>query len=170
MKNLKSYITVIIILMIGCTNNIFAQSNSKNNIPAAVVTAFTAKYPNAAIKKWNVNNDGFTARAIDGHQKFYASFNQNGEWLNTTSSISWSWNLPSEVRAALKSSKYAAWRVDGIKKVESPSAGVYQVCVDNADLQPDGAHALVFTENKVVTFKPSGEILSSKSIQSPLLF
>jgi len=161
---------MIIMLMIFSADNIFAQSGPKSNVPDAVLSAFAAKYPKAEIKKWNVNNDGFTAKAADGHQKFNATFDQSGQWLNTTSSVSWSWKLPSEVRAALKSSKYAAWRVDGIKKVETPSSGFYLVCVDNADLQPDGAHALVFTENKVVTFKPTGEISSAKSIQSPLLF
>ena len=144
--------------------------SSKNGVPDAVLTAFAAKYPKAEIKKWNIAKDSYTAKAVTDHQKFYASFNQNGQWLNTSSKISWSWNLPSEVRTALKTGKYAAWRGDGIKRVESPSEAFYQVCVDNAFLQPDADHALVFTENKVVSFKPTGEIFGEKSIDSPLLF
>src|ERR1700753_1629756 len=148
MKSLKLYNVLIIIMMITCTTTIFAQS--ANNVPNAVSAAFTSKYPKAEIKKWSKANENFIAEAKDGHQKFYATFDQNGNWVSTATKISWSWKLPSTVQATIHNSKYAAWKIDGIKKVDSPTEGLYQVCVDGHFLHRDGAHAGAFTNNKVL--------------------
>jgi hypothetical protein len=168
MKFLKSYSASIIIVMVFSATNIFAQS--ANNIPNCVVTAFAAKYPRAQIKKWDDVNGAYTAKATDGHQKFYATFDQNGNWISTAAKINWSWSLPSEIQSSLRNSKYAAWKIDGIKKVDSPSAGLYQVCLDDHFLHRDGAHALAFTHNKVLNITADGQIIAEKSISSPLLF
>ena len=167
MKFLKSSIALIIV-MIFCVSNIFAQSTT--NVPNSISAAFTAKYPKAELKKWSETNGSYVAEAKDGHQKFYATFDQNGNWLSTSTKINWSWKLPSDVQASLRSSKYAAWKIDGIKKVDSPSDGIYQVCVDDHFLHRDGAHATAFTNNKVLNIKADGEIVAVISISSPLLF
>ncbi|HZY38873.1 MAG TPA: PepSY-like domain-containing protein [Mucilaginibacter sp.] len=168
MKLVKSSIALIIAAMIFCTTHIFAQS--ANIVPNTVSTAFAAKYPKAEIRKWSGANGNYTAEAKDSHQKFYATFDQNGNWINTASGISGSWNLPSEIRASIRNSKYSAWKIDGIKKVDSPSEGFYQVCVDNGYLQADANRALMFTENKVLNIKADGSIVAEKNISSPLLF
>jgi len=168
MKFLKSYSALIIIALILSVSNIFAQSS--NNVPNTVTAAFSAKYPKASIKKWTVANNSYTVVARNGGQKFYATFDQSGNWVSTASKISWSWNLPTDVQTSLHNSKYAAWRIDGIKKVDSPAAGIYQVCVDDRFLHRDGAHADVFTNNKVLNIKANGEIVAVNSISSPLLF
>jgi hypothetical protein len=155
--------------MFMCSDAVFAQ-NSSNTIPTGVTTAFTAKYPNATVKRWHADKTGFIAKAWEGSQKFYATFDQNGHWVNTTSKITWSWNLPAEVRASLKSGKFAAWGIDGIKKVETPAKNFYQVCVDNGGLQPDADHAEVFTETRVLDFTPDGEAFAEEKIRSPLVF
>ena len=158
-----------IMVMFICSDAVFAQ-NSNNTIPTAVSTAFIAKYPMATIKTWHTDKTGFVAKATAGNQKFYAAFDQNGNWVNTVSKISWSWNLPSDVRTSLKEGKYAAWRIDGIKKVETPGKNFYQVCVDNGYLQQDADHASAFTDNKVLDFNASGEVFAETNISSPLLF
>jgi len=168
MKFLKSSIALIIV-MIFCVSNIFAQSTT-TTVPNSVSAAFAAKYPKAELKKWSETSGSYIAEAKDDHQKFYASFDQSGNWLSTASKISWSWKLPSDVRTSLRNSKYAAWKIDGIKKVDSPSDGFYQVCVDDHFLHRDGAHALAFTNNKVLNIKANGEIVAVTSISSPLLF
>jgi Putative beta-lactamase-inhibitor-like, PepSY-like len=168
MKFLKSISILIIASMILCITNTFAQSST--TVPTTVSAAFTAKYPKADLKKWNALNGNYVAEAKNGHQKFFATFDQNGNWLNTASKISWSWNLPADVRASLRNSKYSAWRIDGIKKVDSPSTGVYQVCVDDHFLHRDGTHAGVFTNNKVLNINADGKIVAEQNISSPLLF
>jgi len=167
MKFLKSSIALII-AMIFCVSNIFAQTSK--NVPNSVSAAFAAKYPKAELKKWSETKGSYVAEAKDGPQKFYATFDQNGNWVSTASNISWSWKLPSDVRASLRNSKYAAWKIDGIKKVDSPADGFYQVCVDDHFLHRDGAHATAFTNNKVLNIKANGEIVAVTSISSPLLF
>src|ERR1700722_3187574 len=103
MKFLKSYIAMIIIVMVIGITNTFAQSS--NSTPNAVSKAFTAKYPKAEIKKWSETNGSFTAKAKDGRQKFFATFDQNGNWLSTASKINGSGNLPSDNRLSLGDSK-----------------------------------------------------------------
>ena len=159
-------------LMIFCANNIVAQASgakSKNDVPENVIAAFTAKYPKAEVKNWNITNDGYIAKAKENGSKFYVTFDKNGRWVQTAAQISGSWNLPAEVRASLKESKYAAWRVDKIKKVETAAGNCYQVLVDNLNLQIDADH-MGFTENLVLNFQPSGELSGTKSISSALLF
>jgi hypothetical protein len=169
MKILKLYTALIIMLMIGYTNNIIAKPISKNDVQANVIATFTAKYPKAEVKGWQLANDEYTAKAKENGRKFFATFDKNGQWIKTTIQISWSRNLPADVRAALKESKYAAWRVDKIKKIETPDGEFYQVLVDNVDQQIDADH-MGFAENYVLNFKPGGEIFAEQSISSPLLF
>lgn len=168
MKSLRSYIAAATVLMAVCTAPVFAQTS--NNVPASVSAAFASKYPNARIKKWFFDHNTYTAKAIGARGKFLAAFDGNGNWEKTTSIIHWSWNLPIEVRSGIRQSKYAAWKIDGIHKIESPSVGYYQVCVDNHFLLGDEAHAAVFTENRVLNIQSDGRIVAEKSISSPLLF
>jgi len=169
MKNLKIYAALIIMVMISCTDHIIAQAKSKNDVPENIIAEFTAKYPNAKVKSWNTSNDGYIVKAKENGSKFYVTFDKNGQWVQTTTQVSWSWQLPAEVRASLKESKYAAWRIDKIKKVETPAGNFYQVLVDNLNLQIDADH-MGFTENLVLNFQPGGELSGSKSISSALLF
>jgi hypothetical protein len=169
MKNLRICKTLVILLMIFCTNNMMAQAIDKNNIPDAVTAAFTAKYPKAEVKKWTVTDDGYTAKAKQDSYTFYATFDKSSQWRETASKIAWSWDLPADVKGALRQSKYAAWRVDKLKKVETPNGDFYQVLVDNLYLQPDADHA-AFAENYILNFKPDGELFGKKSISSTLLF
>jgi hypothetical protein len=167
MNNLKSNIAWVIVVIIFCTSSASAQNNNK--VPAEITAAFTVKYPKGEVKKWVVTNNQFTAKAKEAGQVFYATFNKNSQWLQTTSAISWSWKLPADVNGALKQSKYAAWRVDKLKKVETPNGDFYQVLVDNLFLQPDADHA-AFADNYILEFKPNGELFNTKSISSALLF
>jgi len=167
MKNLKAYKALIIIAMVFCSNNIFAQSN-KDEVPSVVLAAFTTKYPKAEIKKWATNNNEYTAKGIEGRHKFYAAFGKNSVWIKTTSKINWSWNLPSEIRASMKENGYASWRIDKLEKVETPTGDFYQVMVDNLFKQIDSDHA-GFAENLVLKFKPNGELFDKKSLNTTVL-
>ncbi len=169
MKTLKIYSALAILVMFFCTGSIFAQG-SVNDVPPTLSKAFAVKFPNAVLKKWYAEKTGFVAEAKEGNQKFSASFDQNGNWQNTTSKINWTWKLPSDVRTSLKSGKYSAWRVDGIKKVEMPGKIFYEVCVDNSALQADADHAQAFTDSKVISFDQVGAAIGERGINSPLLF
>lgn len=155
--------------MVFCPPIIFAQTNVKNEVPPGVVAAFATKYPGAELKKWEITNNEYTAKAVEGRKKFYATFSKENNWVKTTSKISWSKNLPPLVNASLKKSLYASWKIDGIKKVETPDSVFYEVLVDNLYQQIDADHA-GFAENLVLNFKPAGELFEKKAISSALLF
>ena len=169
MKNLKIYAALTIIAMMSCAYNVIAQAKGNNNVPDNVSSAFTAKYPAAQVKNWNATDEGYVSKAKENGSVFYATFDKKGNWMQTTTQIGRSRNLPSPVMASLKNSKYAAWRVDKIKKVETPTGNFYQVLVDNLNLQTDQAH-MGFADNIILNFQPSGELSGTKSISSVLLF
>ena len=169
MKNFKLHAAFIVMFIGSYNNNIFAQTNSRNIIPDNVIVAITAKYPNAEIKNWESTNNEYTAKVKENGHKFYATFDKNSQWIKTTSQVSRWRNLPANVRATFKESKYASWRVDKLKKVEAPSGDFYQVLVDNLYQQIDADH-MGFAENYVLNFRPSGEIFAEQNISSPLLF
>ena len=155
---------MIILLMVICASHAIAQSNVNNPMPTAVTTAFTTKYPNATIKNWNVINDEYTAKAKDDHHKYYATFDKNGTWLKTTTKFNWPWHLSPVVRKAFKKSEYGAWHIYGINIIETPAGEFYQVLVDDANHQADALHQEIFTRNRVLEFKPDGELIKGNNI------
>ena len=150
-------------VMIFCTNTIFAQSDSKNNVPGAVITAFAAKYPKAEVKNWAIENDEYTAKAKGDNGKYFATFDKNGDWVKTVSKFNWPWHLTPVVRKAFKNSQYGAWHIYGINIVEKPSGQFYQVMVDDANHPVDAFHQNVSTQNRLLEFKSDGELVKEKN-------
>jgi len=158
MKNLRSIKALFIVLMMFYTNHITAQSIYKN-IPPNVITAFTAKYPGAAVKGWDAANNVYTAKATESGHKYFASFDQNGKWLMTTTKVNWPWHLPTVIKTAFKKSKYGQWNIYTVKIVEKPSGQFYQIAVDDRNHPIDALHNSEATENRLVEFKADGEFI-----------
>jgi len=142
--------------MVFCTTFIFAQSNNKNEIPATVQAAFTAKYPNAQVKDWDVANDQFTAKAKEASHKYFATFDKNGNWVNTVTKYNWPGHLSPPVKAAFKKSEYSSWHIYGINIVQSPAGQVYQVMVDDANHKINSNHQELFTVNHTIEYTQDG--------------
>src|SRR5580692_687605 len=120
MKNLKLFTITLTMLMVILSINSIAQVTNSNVIPQSVLTSFTAKYPGANVKSWQTEHGNYVAKAIINDQKCFATFDENGTWINTLSKIKWSQDLPKEVLASYKATKYRSWHIDYLVKVESP--------------------------------------------------
>jgi hypothetical protein len=162
MKNSISIKAFFIVLTMLYTNHILAQAN--NNIPSVVTNSFAAKYPKAVAKSWKANSNQFTAKAEEGHLKYYATFDANGKWINTTTKVNWPWHLPPAIKSAFKNSKYGSWDIYTVRTVESPSGQFYQIIVDDRNHPIDAFHQEQMTENRLVEFKADGEFVKDRDI------
>ncbi|MBB3055767.1 PepSY-like domain-containing protein [Mucilaginibacter gotjawali] len=156
MKSIKTYTALTIMAMVFCTSLIFAQANNKNEVPANVQAAFTAKYPNAQVKDWEAVNEQFTAKAKEAGHKYFATFDKNGNWVNTVTKYNWPGHLSPPVKEAFKKSEYSGWHIYAINIVESPAGQVYQVMVDDANHKINANHQELFTVNHTIEFKQDG--------------
>jgi hypothetical protein len=169
MKSSKIFLITVIMLMVVFSINTIAQTSSEKAIPQNVISAFSAKYPGAIVKSWKAEHDQYIAKAIINNQKCFVKFDQDGGWINTMSKIKWTWNLPKDVLASYKKTKYRAWHIDYLTKVESPSGDLYQVIVDDSNLQPDADHALLFASDKLLEFNPDGILTQAFDVTDNLL-
>ena len=159
MKNLKSVKAFIIVLMMFYTSHITAQTNANNNVPANITTAFAAKYPKATIKNWKADNNCYTAKVRENGRKYYATFDQRGNWIKTTIKLNWPWKLSPAVRHAFNKSKYGAWHIYAVNNVETPSGQFYQLMVDNANHPIDAFHQDLITEDHSVEVRADGTLI-----------
>jgi hypothetical protein len=161
MKNLS---IAFIFLMMLLTTNIFAQSKDKT-VPETVVSALKQKYPDATFKSWKIKGNLFTAKINIGGKKCFATFDEHGSWINTTSKISWPWSLPLNIRSAYKKSDYSTWNIYVSKKIESPAGEFYELMVNNNELinhfpSPEDEIAT----NKLLKFKANGTLAAVTDI------
>lgn len=114
MKN----ILFVIILMISATA-VFAQKG----VPQAVKTAFSQKFPNAKVEKWDKEKDGsFEAEFNLKGKDMSANFSATGEWLETETEIKKS-EIPQLVLTAFYA-KFGQIKIKEACKIEFPSKAV----------------------------------------------
>jgi len=161
MKNLKAVLIMVTGLFI--TNSV-AQAKNATNIPQTVMLSFSNKYPGAIIKRWELRDNNYTAKAIiDGH-KYFATFDKDGNWISTASNTNFAYKMPKVINSAYKRSPYNNWAVYFAKRVEKPSGEYYQLLVDDVNLHVGINHQLVYTQDKMMEFKADGELTGIKDI------
>ena len=76
MKNIIKNIILVIATGLIATSAL-AQKN--NNVPQNVLTAFSAKYPQASVKKWKSGTGVYLAYFTNDNKKYTASYSKTGE-------------------------------------------------------------------------------------------
>jgi len=155
MKKLSFFLSIMFL-----SAAVFAQAKE---VPQNVMAAFSTKYPGVEVKKWKTGTDGYTAEFSSEKKTCTAVFSNKGEWLRTENKVRWTWNLPPQVNKALKTGKYAAWYVEKIKFVETPSGKNYVLRVNNKALLP-AQEINVFRETRLLYYNEDGDLLSSDKI------
>jgi hypothetical protein len=81
----KVLLAAIIGLTVGCSN---AQQNNKNvEVPEAVKSAFSAKYPNATKLTWEDEGGTFEAGFVQNKTEFSAVFDTQGKFMEEETEI-----------------------------------------------------------------------------------
>jgi len=155
MKNLKVK-TIILIAAIGLISYNTMAQKAQNMVPQAVITAFSAKYPQAQLKGWQTKNNACTASFAVANKKYKASFYNDGRWISTETQVKRS---SPKILAYLKKNNYASWYVDKIEKVETPMQSMYQVQIDNNSGNPTSYSNAGAIENKMLCFNDNGKLI-----------
>jgi len=149
MKILKIFKAAAILMIVLFATTIYAQPHDGKNVPETVVEALKQKYPAAELKGWKVND---------------AAFNSNGNWINTTSKVSWSWDLPKNVNEAFKNSGYRSWNIYDIHQVAKPSGVYYLLTVNNANSTEIANSAGHFATERQIEFNANGALTSTREL------
>jgi hypothetical protein len=162
MKKLKLFIITCTVFTAMFSMSSIAQTNNSRAIPQMVLTSFNAKYPGANVKSWKAENGQYIAKAIVDNQKCFVSFDQNGNWESTISKIHGTRNLPEAVNKTYNKMAYRSWHVFTVSKLVTPHGELYDVNIDDTNLQIDIYHQSVLTTNKTLEFKSNGTLLQIK--------
>ncbi len=158
---MKTFIakTIVLIALTGFISY-SAMAQFGTYVHQAAKNAFAAKYPQAELKRWKTNKDtGIAVYQQDG-KKYEASFDKNGVWLRTERSIMNEPGLPPEAMSYLKTSKYASWHIDDIKKVNTPTMDIYRIYVDNHSGSLFSYESGGAANDRVLTFDANGKLIN----------
>jgi hypothetical protein len=163
MKNLKIK-TIILIVAMGMISYGTMAQKSKKDVPQAVLTAFSAKYPQVQLKGWKTKDKMYIASFVMDSKKYKASYSYDGNWLNTVRNIRHTTSLPDQARLYLKKSSYASWHIDNMQKLTTPAQNIYQVEVDNASGNRMVYEDAISFEDKMLCFNDKGELIKTITI------
>ncbi|HZY39433.1 MAG TPA: PepSY-like domain-containing protein [Mucilaginibacter sp.] len=141
-----------------------AIAQKKNDVPQAVLTAFSTKYPQAQVKKWKPSGDTYLARFTNDNKKYQASYSKTGEWISTEREIDRPSGLPTELQSFLKTSTYASWHIDDMKRVRTPMQNMYVIKLDNHSGSPFDYEDMGSAENKSLSFNDNGKLIKVVSL------
>lgn len=134
---------LFLIASVVCSSSITAQKISSENVPAAVTSAFKAKFSIAEKTTWEMDYDNFEADFTVGKSYFSATFDKDGKWLGTETFLKVS-ELPKVIREAL-SKKYgelSAYKVTEAIKVEKEKGTTYSLEI----VKGENTYDLLFDE------------------------
>jgi hypothetical protein len=142
MKKISLFITAcLLISFMG-----FTQTVTPDKVPAAVLQAFSKKFPAATDVKYELKNNNYLITCREKGVRVFANYDPAGKWLETKTAILES-SLPKEVSASL-AKDFAGFNVSEISTVESPDNPLFY----HMELKKG-------TEGYVVQVSPKGDIL-----------
>ena len=113
------YLLLTVALM---RNAAYAQKISADKVPAAVTSAFKAKFPTVTKTSWEIENTNeYEAGFKLNGEEVSANFDKTGKWLETETEIKVS-ALPASVQSAL-SKDFAGFKINEASKIESLKNG-----------------------------------------------
>ena len=146
---------IIIVLLTAAlmSNAACAQKISADKVPAAVLSAFKAKFPTATKTSWELENaNEYEAGFKLNGEEVSANFDNTGKWLETETEIKVS-ALPAAVQAAL-TKDFAGFKIEEASKIESAKDGnCYEAEIEKGE------------ETFDVLFTPDGKMLSKTKLE-----
>lgn len=104
-------------------------------VPAAVTEAFKEKYPDTKNAEWKDKLSAFQVSYEMGGGKYNARFTGKGEWLQTEKEIDEA-ALPAGVRDGFDKSKFTAWELKSVSRIESKDNQVqYRLLVKKSGVE-----------------------------------
>jgi hypothetical protein len=161
MKNIIK--NIFLILIVGSISSKVLAQQSKE-MPQAVLSSFWAKYPQAHVKNWKSNTDVYKAHFTNDNKKYVASYSKTGAWISTERDISRPAGLPAVLQSFLKTSSYASWHIDDIKRVRTPLQNMYEIKLDNHSGSPIDYEDMGSAESRMLCFNDDGKLIKVESL------
>ena len=128
-----------------------SQKPAELNIPAAVSSAFKAKYAGVTSPSWKMKGGNYQASFRMNNEEMKAEFDNTGKWLQTENRIA-STSLPSAVQAEIKKD-FADYKTEDAHKVQSATGGAAYT-----------AKVVKGTEKYEVVFGADGKVISKTKV------
>ena len=127
------------------------QKPAELNIPAAVSSAFKAKYATVASLSWKMKGANYQASFRMNNEEMKAEFDNTGKWLQTENKIATT-SLPSTVQAEIKKD-FSDYKTEDAHKVQSATGGAAFT-----------AKVVKGTEKYEVAFGADGKMISKTKV------
>jgi len=134
-------------------------------VPQNISVAFSAKYPNATVKKWKHSNSNYSAEFSVDNKKSIAYYSAGGNWERTETKIKWTWNLPSAVHQTLEKNGYLRFYIMDMKKVETSNGVTYVVHYNDGNTL-DSDHHDAFTQYFLLHISETGELIKKEEVEN----
>lgn len=126
-------IVFLICLLLPGISNARQNELKEEKVPETIKVAFSEKYPGVEIKRWRKKQSTFIARFSDNGKRSVASFNADGNWVQTEIRIKWN-ELPNRVQKTYYSSDFRWLNWNWVKKIQtSEYKEIYQIEGDNSN-------------------------------------
>ena len=158
MKKILSGIAVFFLFQ-----TVIAQTSNDNRIPQPVLAAFTQKFPDGQLQKWENRKEGYIATFTTDGKEHLAYYSPDGRWQATEAPVKWTWHLPQSVQAAWNNSEYTGWYVHKIKRVHTPEGQLYVLHLNNGPLLSSDKYD-AFREDHVLYFTAEGALVRTERI------
>ena len=96
-----------------------AKNISAKKVPTAVKDAFKAKFPDAKLHEWEMEEGNYVASFSSKDARMEAAFTPDGKWKETELKSKMS-EVPQAIKDALAKSEYAKWKVGDVAKIATP--------------------------------------------------
>lgn len=158
----KFILCTLISMMSLMTYTISAKEKTikANQVPQLVQDGFKGKYHEAIIEKWMTNNTTYSVLFNQNGNKFNATYNAEGKWMNTSSVIKWE-DVPETVKNGFRVSRYKDWTIYGSLQIDSSDGTKsYAILVDNTG-QLGFEDQMGLKKIYKVYFKPQGNLVGN---------
>ncbi len=134
----------------------------EDKVPQLVQAGFKGKFHDAIIKEWMKNNSTYSVIYKKDRNKYEATFNSDGKWINTSTIINWD-EIPEAVKIGFSESTYKDWTIFGLIETDSSNGTKnYGLVVDNANQYLGEEQDSGFTEIYKIYFSSQGKLISNK--------
>jgi len=129
-----------------------AQKPSQQNIPTAVKTAFSQKFPTAKKVIWNLESASeWEAEFKQGGKEYSANFSTDGTWQETEQEIKKA-NLPEAIKQTL-AKDFTGYNIEKAEISETSDGSVYELAVEKGE------------EELELVFDAKGKLIEKKAIE-----
>lgn len=157
---MKAIKTIILIAVMGMFSYQTMAQKIKE-VPQAVQSDFSAKYPEVQVKKWQIDHGQYLASFKLNGRECIATYSPDGTWVSTETTMRHIKNLSPDIKASLRNSKFSSYNIDVVKDIKTPTKDMYMLEVDNNSGNKMLYDNIGSFDDELLYFSHSGQLIKS---------